>query len=679
MIKRLVPRTSLKNALEAVLLPSYLLTYSQRRWFVQIRQPPTPNRAGLKHVNANNFTLRDKNIKSASIRLHLSFSKIDVAASLPDLDQVISLEESEDLQQLLAEAREFMVSLQKEQDNFYKLQSTLYNTEDELANHLCELGLQQHFETYCDILSKISQQLSTLSTTSLGSFGALLVALNNIHESDWRDYINRVISVGRQFTTTSQLLRAFYSINKHLKNYRVVRSSVSLSNMSKSSAPFNEKELLAILKTSTLSKFATDLPKIVKQHTTQDQADFEAVFKLIIVAGEILSKFLRVISINSLERKLSFNELLPIVSSNTHRVTPDIARQALTTVITKSDEWNSDTFAHFYELQKTNSNTIKLVNETLAVWKHIGSHDLKFYQESLKPAITKLLQEDQLASHRLPALAFSLLTCQIVDEELWKLLLHRIEGIELNSILAFEKKSLHTTYQYLKLGNRVNVDLSAHQNAMNSLSKFCIGIRSEKNLFSMKLPSTFNQDVDCCDEETVKKVLEYTAAKSTKHRPVSSSRIGKPLEQNIDMSPQEQRVFDAIMAHFPEWLQGDVEIINQYPVCLYRVDIAIKIPTKRLKIALELSGHAYRVNKEQLIGKKSLRAELLKYQGWVFVAIDISESSIFSLLSSYNQEAAEKLAFLIYNMIRASVNDQKKIQLPVAERKVKSLWVTAKK
>ena len=531
----------------------------------------------------------------------------------------------------------------------------------DLSKAMQDQVLKEHSEEYKQLLKKFDSFIASGNITNLGSLGSLMILANVNDMKIWRAYIQLMIEKIPTMPNARELALSLESFLKciHKFYYKGFEES------SKSIFYFEESEVLGVVNKNKMVQLIDNVKIFINNQANSSNPDYAHVFQSIIHVSDILKKLLRVAHMNNMEFTNFLQSIKGFIEANLGAVPEHLARRVLQIVVFHTGLNDRNLAKQYYALQATNPNDTELMRNVFEVWKYYQTFDKQFLTEIIQPTLARLVKEEGFRKVA-ASMAYDILVIGIKDEEIWKDMLKVIETLSFDSMTLVQKKSLHIVYKLLRRGVPVKVDLSSHREMMEKLSKHCMGLNLNKNLFKTDISKIVKGEVNCCDSKAMDLILQAANAERAESYDMGERKVLPTLQEN--------RIYEAIERNFRNWIKEDITITQQLSFCIYKIDIALEIPKYDLKIAIEFMGEVYKVEEGKVIGKKTLKKELLEKEGWVVVMLE--NKPFFALLRHETKANATKMADIVYQKILQRVQETRGVKLPRPQ--YESKWVTQK-
>jgi len=549
------------------------------------------------------------------------------------------------------------LSLRCEEDEVLKNLSTVYS---QVQDTLRELLDKKYLEERIDF-------------NILGPISSLLVQFCIVDLSLWKNLIQSTFLSPEKFTDNNQLVQTLTNIKFFLKRFYFIENSEQ--GFSRFHFFFKENEMSSLLNKNLVSSFFIKFDRyFIGTHETRlrNKNNLCAILSL---ACDIIYKLGKVSYVNNYEARESLKKFEKLLLDNLDDLTPTNCLAIFSNYVNlgiNNKEFVEKFTQHFLSLT-SDIQMQEFLESLIRAWKNNGRLDEDLYQKSVRKILKNFIKTSK-QPNKFPSLAFELLMIKLKDAEVWNLLIARLAHYRFDDLYLFQKKSLHLVFQHLRCQDDFEVDLEPAKNLENQLSKFCIGHQHNVNMSHISIPELERSRVNCCDDRTIQ---QYKTAFDEELAKVSPKDKRKYVlaEQTYPETPHENLIKMAIEQHFPKFLQKPIKISQEHNHCLYKIDLALKIPDVHDKIALELSGLAYTFESGEFLQKKQTKFNLLKKHGWIPIIVNMGTKISHNMMAVASPLKSEQLAKEIYEIVRKDIQSQLNIELPVVKS---SKWMTNK-
>jgi len=506
----------------------------------------------------------------------------------------------------------------------------------------------------------------------LGPISSLLVQLSIVDLSLWKNLIYCTFLTPEKFTDDNQLTLALSNIKFFLRRFYFIESDEQ--SFSRFHFSFKESEMSSLLNKNLVSSFFLKFDRhFIGQHETRLR-NKNNLCTILSLACDIIYKLGKVSYVNNFEDRKALKKFEKVLLDNLDDLTPVNCLTIFSNYVNlgiNNKEFVEKFTNHFLSLT-SEIQMREFLESLIKAWKNNGKMDEELYEKSVKKILKNFIRTSKELS-KFPGLAFELLMLKFNDTEVWNMLIKRISEYRFQDLYLFQKKSLHLVFQHLRSQNEFEVNLEPTRHLEDLLSKFCIGQQIGKNIFEISIPEIENSRIDCCNHTTIE---QYRSVINKKIEKLSPHQKKKYLltEQTYPETLQENLIKAAIEAHFPKFLKKPIKISQEHPHCLYKIDLALKIPDVHDKIALEVSGLAYTFESGEFLNKKQTKFNFLRNHGWLPIIINIGEKISHHKMAVASPLTLEPLAREVYEIMRKDIQSQLNIELP--EVKI-SKWMTS--
>lgn len=514
---------------------------------------------------------------------------------------------------------------------------------------------------YIFINNWISEKIQYISEQknidSLSIIAKMMLSLNILNLQMWKSIIQTCFLKVEKFHSLHNLNDLLSSIKMFFQKFNFMDDSDN--KYARNNLYFNEKDLPSILSKDVFSAFyQKSLSMMLKEQ--EDQSKINIICEIVNNICEINAKYSKAsFTDRFLERKY-ISEISKKICTRMNMISSENLNLLLGNIIIHGDS-DEDLGKKITDFILSNKERFeKHINpwDMIKVWKNSGSYDIRLYQTFVRNNLLEIL-EQKTYNPKIISLGFDLATIKVSDEEVWTKLLKKIDDIDLEKLVIFQKKSLHQMFNCLVNNDFVKLDLEPYNQKMNYLSKLCIGLRFNKDFTKLEENNHDHQNINCCSSQIIESFYNRSISTNEKH-------LVKPLtDQSYPNNKQEIIIKNAIKKYFPTFSSKKIVFQEDLPFCCYKIDLAMNIEGCYDKIAVEILGLPYMLENGKVIGKKQMKFEMLEKNNWIPIHIVTGKTISIHLLALKNNPNVEKtIAELCYKALREKLKAHKNIDLP---------------
>lgn len=498
---------------------------------------------------------------------------------------------------------------------------------------------------------------------NLSALTNLYLYINILDLEVWRPIILLHFNNFKEFNDNKSFSIVGKNILYFLKLFRFRLNDTSLTN--KYFFYYEENEIVAILNKQMFLKVYIQIKESFQEcFLIKNFKKLEAVCKDYYITYLITEKFLK-------SQNVDFYKLRSFCENLKFELIKNMDEISIKSVLIFYETFgglglnDNEIMDRFHVYFNKNIKLLEIQDDDLVIkcflsnWKANGKYDKALFQNCLKPKIlshVKGMKKNNI--FKLSGLFYDLVCMNITDPEVLMCILNKILEKDVRDFPVFNKRALHSAFQYLLTSSKISFDLTIYKDCIDKLSMFCIEINDNEifldqgdNFFTKKKSNL--HFLDCCDFNHIKE----REKKLIKNR----------FEQKIIQSQQERTIISWIKKHFVSNVIEKVEIFENFQVCLYKIDLVLYFKKNNEKVAFEICGNPYVLENGGLIGKKQVKFKLLENLGWKIIYFDISKARYFNMLSHFSEENVR----IITEEIQLRIEEKLSRKLEMKERNEK--------
>jgi len=642
--------------------------------FIHARKTWGPDVGRKKQIRVNLDFYTSENFRFSFIEMNAHEHELKVI--LRNLKSVarFEIEDIHRLQDLSLEVSSYITKNSQQRNKLLEENIVKYEVfmEKVKKNRL----LIKNSEVYDEILSIIKKMLdkdrldSGLDFNKFGPLSELLRILCVIDLGIWKQLIQYTFLYPEKFTDNVQLTKTLVSIKTFFSRFYFHENLET--GFARHHFSFQESELSSLLNRQLVSSFFIKFDHyFVEKHEIR-LANKNTLCVILSLTCDIIHKISKISFVNNFEERNYLKKFEPLLLDNLQELTPANSLAIFSNYVNLglNNKEFVDRFTDYFLKLPSDVEMKDFLGSLLKSWRYSGKYDEEIYLKAVKRVLQTYVR-NRKNLQKLPSIAFEFVMIKLKDKDIWTLVLDRLTELSFEQLFLFQKKSLHLVFQYLRNQKDIELDFKATLQLENFLSLFCISSQNNLDFRHFELPKTQEGRIDCCDKHNIMKYkTEYLEM-------INSSPNTKKesfTEQDYPPTLQEKMIKQAVEKYFPIFLGKPIKISPEHPLCLYKIDMALEIPDVHDKIALEISGTVYTYESGEMFGKKQIKFNLLQEQGWIPITINIGTMIPHGLMSFASQQggsAFEKIAFIIYEVLRKEIKSRLNISLP--EHKI-SKW-----